>query len=81
MIEFIKDGEEVLVKVNTSSSINWHIKAKFNCNSELYAALLRQELHSHLNNTLERIRKQAYEQGWKDAKARTKKETWFSGWW
>jgi hypothetical protein len=79
MIEFIAESKEVAVKVTTS--VGWHITARFNCDSVLYAILLRKELDEKLNRELNRIREEAYQKGWRDAKAKKVKETWFSSWW
>lgn len=79
MIEFNREEKEVIVKCKTS--VGWSISARFDCESELYAILLRQELHSKLNNELCRIREESYNAGWKDAKSKAKKQIWFNRWW
>jgi hypothetical protein len=42
------------------------------------AELLANHIRSELSKTCEEIREQAYKQGWKDAKGKKKKATYFS---
>lgn len=51
----------------------------YNAGCEWAARLLLSDLDQALCNRMEKIRREAYAQGWKDAKARRRKETWFSG--
>lgn len=46
---------------------------------EDYAILLREALADGLFNALRNTRSEAYDRGYKDAKKKTRKETWFSG--
>lgn len=81
MIEFLREGSLIKVKVKTTVLGGHWWAPVIECNSEPYASLLRQHMHEDLNHKLEAIRREAYLKGWKDAKAKVKKETWFSGWW
>lgn len=53
----------------------------WDCNSELFAALLSTALEKQLFDKIETIRRQSYEHGWSDAKKRKPKRTFFRfGW-
>lgn len=52
----------------------------FQENDENNAELLKQHIENVLSEALKKARREAYEQGWKHAKAKCAKETWFSGW-
>lgn len=81
MIQITRKGTSV--KIDFTSRIplcdvrvfgfNWE------CNTEVYAGLLTNHLSNGLWSELVRVRKEAYEKGWKDAKAKVRKENWFSG--
>lgn len=79
MLEFKRDGSTIEVKVNTS--IGWHYTQTIRCSDEPYAILLTQNLNDHLRSELTRIRREAYEQGWKDKSRKQRKETWWKGTW
>ena len=81
MIEFKRDGTtiEVLIEVKASQEKRW-LPFHWNANNELYAELLVENFKHHLIEQMQRARKEAYEAGWKDAKAKQQKETWFGGW-
>lgn len=82
MIEITRDQKEVVLKVETGLEPKANVFLfKWNCNDECYATLLRDHMHERLNRKLAAIREEAYLQGWKDAKAKTAKKTWFSRWW
>lgn len=53
----------------------------FHCSNEAYAGLLLKAMDNRLTATLKSIRQTAYEQGWKDAKGKKVRETWFRGNW
>lgn len=82
MITFSRNDNKVIVKVEHGI---FHGDQYFELdilqNYQYQAQLLRNALELNLSRKLEEIRKEAYEQGWKDAKAKRKKQTWFSGWW
>lgn len=82
MISFSRIENTVKVKVQHGIFHNdAHFALTINQDYEYQAQLLLNQLDKHLRNNLEAIRKEAYEQGWKDAKAKRKKKTWFSSWW
>lgn len=49
--------------------------------SEWSARLLAHSLRSRISDLLSRIRREAYEDGWRDAKAKRRKATWWPGNW
>jgi hypothetical protein len=79
MISFSTDGYKLKLIVETNKNYVLHLY--WDCGKELHAELLRDHLHETLNGRLEVIRREAYEKGWKDAKAKRRKEDWFSRWW
>jgi hypothetical protein len=46
-----------------------------------FAAFAQNAMAVQLRDALQNIRREAYEAGWKDAKARRRKATWFSRFW
>ena len=83
MISFSREGTKVRIDIETyipkysfrMFSFYWE------CDRESYAGLLAQHFDSELVQVLKDIREESYVQGWKDAKAKVEKETWFSGGW
>lgn len=53
----------------------------WNCESGVYAGLLADAMQRQTKETLKTIRREAYGQGWRDAKAKRKKATFFGGCW
>lgn len=51
----------------------------FVCGQEYAAALLVRHLNETFLKQVQLIKSEAYERGWKDAKAKRGKQTWFSG--
>lgn len=81
MITITKKGTSVMIEVQSKYPLNRSYLFYWECGREDFALLLRDNLQGKMNDALEKIRQDAYMKGWKDAKARAKKETWFSGWW
>lgn len=55
---------------------------RFHAGSEWSAKLLESATRARLGDLSEKVREQAYAQGWKDAKAKkSAKRTWFSAIW
>ena len=46
-----------------------------------YSGLAAETLCEQFNSHMRQVRSEAYEKGWRDAKARRAKCTWFSGGW
>ena len=53
----------------------------WNAIGTIQAEAMVEVIQTKMWDTLKTIRAKAYEQGWKDAKAKAQKETWFGGWW
>lgn len=49
----------------------------FNCGGEAYAGLLTKALRDALGDAVQAVRREAYEEGWRDAKAKTAKRDYF----
>ena len=82
MITFSRKGTEVLVDVKHGVFFGEeYFRLEIHQAYEYQAELLLRQLDKNLSSQLERIRKEAYEQGFKDAKAKRAKQTWFSGRW
>jgi hypothetical protein len=48
--------------------------------SPLETQILTVEIHEKLRAHMEEVRRVAYLRGWRDAKAKRKKVTWYPGW-
>jgi len=67
------------VNLHFTLSIGYVVDFSISNHTRMNAELLQREMNETLQNTIERIRKEAYEQGWKDAKSRkVAKKTTFS---
>jgi hypothetical protein len=75
-----RDGSDV--EVSISSHIpTWEERVfpfSFNCGNEAYAGFLTKHIQDVIGNAVANARREAYEQGWKDAKAKRVKNDWFS---
>jgi len=60
---------------------NWVTTLSQEYHHEVDAKLRVRHFDEQLEKKLEAIRREAYAQGWKDAKAKTVRQTWFSRWW
>lgn len=80
MINITREGTTVLVKVRCNRN-GYTYNASYECGSgrEDYAILLREALADGLFNTIRNARSEAYDQGFKDAKKKTRRQDWFSG--
>jgi hypothetical protein len=67
------------IKVTLSTSIGWSFTFTESFGSEPYAILLTQNFKNKFHDTISKIRRDAYNQGWEDKQKRRKKEDWFSG--
>lgn len=81
MINITREGTQVKVEIKSSYPLTKTYLFYWECGREDFAMLLRDNLQGSMNKALERLKTQAYNEGWKHAKAKTKKTTWFSGWW
>lgn len=74
-----QSGREVHFKLTLTAIGSWFI---FSCDagSEWAAKLLVQAIQRQLEAGMEEARRQAYAEGWRDAKAKkAAKQIWFSG--
>lgn len=78
MIEYRTTGDAVSIEINSGVG---KFTFKHECGRDYLASLMRDQHQKHMNSVLEEVRRQSYNQGWKDAKSKSKKVTWFKGWW
>lgn len=79
MIWFNHDGDALEVNVHTQMDVErsvYQFNRKFDC--EVTAAIVAHHLQDALVNTLTAIRRQAYEEGWKDHSRKARKKTNFN---
>lgn len=68
------------VTLNLKMSIGWSVDFDYMRNSTMDAILLRNQMQNDLYAKIEKIRKDAYELGWKEAKSKkVAKKTCFNG--
>lgn len=78
MIRFRTNGSDV--KIDVQSGVG-EFTFSHNCGQDYLAGLMRDQYERHMNSVIEELKRKYYNEGWKDAKAKRKKATWFSGWW
>ena len=83
MLSFKREGTNVIVRIDftTPDAGEFHIPLDWRHSGTDLASLRVDSLERQLRTKLSIIREEAYNKGWRDAKAKTTKETWFSGWW
>lgn len=80
MLKIHTSDEKVVTTISGQYPVSdWGYTFTFNAGSKDYAAMLSHNLRDHLEKSLRTIREHAYNDGWKDAKAKRGKKTWFSG--
>lgn len=76
-----QDGDcsnvEIRVDVNVSHECSIYT-ATIDAHTPAFAEIVADHLTRSLANTMETIRRRNYERGWKDAKAKRTKKSWFS---
>lgn len=80
-MRFSRNGGDVLFIVEVAgvcSVDKRYPNFKFSTSDELYAALLTNALNQQFDTLAKEIKRDAYEQGWADAKAKKSKEQYFS---
>jgi len=80
MIKFRREGKAVRIEIHPKIVNNEFVHLDYNCNDEWYAVLLLNHLEERMKIELTAIRKQSYFEGWRDAKAKRAKQTWWKGW-
>lgn len=81
MIQIEIKETKVRVIVDTKYPIESRYVFSFDTGNADFAALLAENMNEKMRNDLEKIRRDTYEQGWKDAKAKKAKERYFSRMW
>lgn len=77
MINFSNQGKHVLLSCRLTIAYTVNFLMERAC--EMDAVLLQKQLQSDLEKRIEKIRKESYEAGFKDAKAKRVKRSWFNG--
>ncbi len=83
MIRFRRDGQAVRcdVEIDVPQFQNRTLYFRWETGHDIFAGLLSEELQNQMQAKLTKIRQEGYEQGWKDAKAKTVKRAFFGfGW-
>lgn len=81
MLKIQRDRTKVKFSIDPEMFDGKVISVDWECNSEWYAYFVVDRCEVRLWEALKIIRERAYERGWKDAKSKKKKCTWFSGSW
>ena len=81
MIKIFRNDKDVCLdftlKVPTHTLV-WDYHFTWHCADAVAAGFITHAMDKQLGDRLAAIREEAYEQGWKDAKAKRHKNTWFS---
>lgn len=81
MIKFSREGTRVKIDVS-ASVMGYHFTFYHELKEDYLAELMRQDYQNHLEKRIEEIRRDEYNQGWRDAKSKKiAKRTWFKSWW
>lgn len=81
MIDFSREGTKLKLSVEAKTSVAKRFYTfAWECADEVYADLLMKNLKAHFEEKIQQARKESYEAGWRHAKAKVAKDTWFSGW-
>ncbi len=83
MIKFDRKDNTIYcyVSVAIPGTQTWTYHFSWTSNDVPNAQLLCNALDDALTEKLKQIREDAYNKGWKDAKAKLRKSDWFGGWW
>ncbi len=80
MIELMRKGEAVEVRIDSGSGVKATIRSgRIKFQDEDVAAVMLSAYEDMLFNALQTMRREEYKAGWKDAKAKRRKRTWFKG--
>jgi hypothetical protein len=66
------------INIRLDCVVGHYLSFSFTAYNEFYAKLVEAEVNRCVSDLARSIRREAYEQGWKHAKAKVRKETWFS---
>lgn len=82
MIEFKRNENKVVIQVKHGIFYDGgYFEFELNQGFAYQAELMKRQFEKHMKHQLARVQREAYNQGWKDAKAKVKKETEFWGNW
>ena len=73
-----RDGSKVSLMTEGVKGHNCFFS--FHAPDEFYARLVESAMYDELRKLVQDIRKESYERGWKDARAKRAKETYHSPW-
>ncbi len=75
-----REGPVVVLKAyGSGAAVGQWWKMSFDCNAEWAAILLTETIRNRMGDTVEAIRRDAYNAGWRDAKShKASKRTFFS---
>lgn len=74
MITFEREGTFVRTRIDTGTGIS--VIMSYDCGSNLYAILLRQQLQEKQQRKTEDFAKKNYDEGWSDKLKKQNKRTW-----
>mgnify|MGYP003461261404 FL=1 len=84
MIEFLADDKDAVIKIETNIHLEGkhiHLNFRMPRSGRIDAFLLKKHLEQQFELRVEAIRREAYNQGWKDKASHKKtKRTWFPSW-
>lgn len=82
MFKLRREKETIYLDVepNIEGAETWYYTFSRVGNSEPGSQMLINAINRERERRMKDAREAAYNQGWSDAKAKRKRETWFSGW-
>ena len=81
MITFHRKELAVVAHIETGLKVSKSVHLfEWNCKDEYSAELLVKHLKKEMRQHIKNTRESEYNRGWKDAKAKKRKESWFRGW-
>lgn len=79
MSQFTIKREGTKLSITANTGIGWTFGFIHTCSDEPYAILLRNEIQERMDAEISRVKKEAYEKGWRDKSSKKKKATTFGG--
>jgi hypothetical protein len=77
VISFFARGSSIVVRIESGFNIvASDIELGWDCGNELLARAMLHILRERLGHTMRKVRQEAYDAGWKAAKAKTAKASW-----
>lgn len=81
MVKLRRDGTKVVAEISCGLETAGSLLFTWDTEREIFAQALYEKMRDAMWSNLKRIRRDAYEQGWKDAKAHRAKESYFDEGW